>query len=297
MNPSVRFASALGVMIAVAGSLAWSPAHAYDLRQTAQGKPIRWQAERVAFAVDPGIERAIPGARSVITQVIDSWSERSGGPALATTFAQTPLKAAVDGVNAVLVAPPGFAAMGSALAITLTSYDESSGAILDTDIVINAEKAFAILGQGARAKLGAPHVPTDDAPHVELDGGATRAFGPFDFQHVFAHEIGHALGLGDSDSSPYALMSAYTLPGDASVRVPTSDDVDGVAAQYAPTKPHPSDGGCSSSISGSSPAKIDGRALTALAFLLGASVAMRRARVLVGARIRSPMKELKRKTR
>jgi hypothetical protein len=283
-------------MIVVAGSLAVSPAFAYDLRQTAQGKPIRWQAERVAFAVDPGIEKAIPGARSVIMQVIDSWSERSGAPVLAITFAQTPLKAAVDGVNAVLVAPPGFAAIGSALAITLTSYDEASGAILDTDIVINAENAFAILGQGARAKLGAPHVPTDDAPHVELDGGVAHAFGPFDFQHVFAHEIGHALGLGDSDSSPYALMYAYTLPGDASVRVPASDDVDGVAAQYGPPIPHQSEGGCSSSVSGSR-SKTDGRSLTALAFLFGAFVATRRARVLVGARIRSPIQELKRKTR
>ncbi|HZU83141.1 MAG TPA: hypothetical protein VE987_09505, partial [Polyangiaceae bacterium] len=41
-----------------------------------------------------------------------------------------------------------------------------------------------------------------------------------------------SLGLADERDDRSALMYAFTMPGDASVRTPTTDDVDGVGALY-----------------------------------------------------------------
>jgi hypothetical protein len=131
---------------------------------------------------------------------------------------------AVDGANSVLFLHD-FDAADGALAITIVSLDEATGHILDTDIVVNADHAFAVLPASARASTNSPLVSTEGS-----SGASSQVF---DLTHVMAHEVGHSLGLADEATNAAALMYPYTRAGDASVRAPGSDDLSGIDQAYA----------------------------------------------------------------
>jgi hypothetical protein len=121
-----------------------------------------------------------------------------------------------------------------------------TGLIVDVDIVINGEHPFAVLPATARAPKGAVPVSTEGGPH------SSTSHAEFDLQHVVAHEVGHALGLGDDQTDKSAAMYAYTMPNDASLRGPASDDADGLEAVYGAMSASPS--GCGqSNLAGSRP--------------------------------------------
>jgi hypothetical protein len=132
---------------------------------------------------------------------------------------------AVDQQNSVLFLH-NFPAANGALAVTIVTADESTGFIVDTDIVINADHAFAVLPSGARASSSSPLVSTEGSSNDT----SSQAF---DLAHVAAHEVGHALGLADESGNAAALMYPYTRAGDASVRTPGSDDLSGIDQDYA----------------------------------------------------------------
>jgi hypothetical protein len=129
---------------------------------------------------------------------------------------------------------------------------------------------------------GTARVSTDGSSNDDSD--ASRAI-PFDLVHVVSHEVGHTLGLADERVDDSALMYAFTMPGDASIRAPSKDDVAGVDALYgasvAPTPAQPSQSGCGqSSVAGSPTRPAD--AWAALALVVGVGlwlVSGRRARV------------------
>jgi hypothetical protein len=216
----------------VAAMLVPASAQAYELKHTASGQPVRWPSAQVSFVVDPALEAAIPGASMAVAGAMASWSGAEGAPVLSYSVGTAPGVVAVDGVNTVTYAPEGYPAAGDALAVTLVSYSDETGEIIDTDIVINGVHGFAVLAAGAQAS----------GPAVALDAqGATGApDGPFDVEHVVAHEMGHALGLADVEGDG-AVMFAYTAPGDPSHRGPQADDLAGIGALYGTT----SKAGCS----------------------------------------------------
>jgi hypothetical protein len=268
-----RRRSAAVFVCALLGSISLSAtAMAFELKHTTQGLPVRWTETSVAYVIDPSVAAEVPGGADAVAVAVGAWSGQGGAPALSTRAGWSAGKIAVDGQNTVLFAPPDFAAVGGALAVTVLSYQESTGAIVDADIVINGKHAFAVLGASARAPKNMPPVSTDGSSSDGDDGsGAPR----FDFQHVVAHEAGHSLGLADVHDQSGPLMYAYTMPDDASVRAPSPDDVDGIEQAYGGSTER--SGGCgTASVAGARARPWD--AWVALAVLFLVSTVLRQSR-------------------
>ncbi len=265
-----RRSAAVFVCALLGLTLSSATATAFELKHTTAGLPVKWTQPSVSYVVDPTVAAAVPGGADAVSAALGAWSGQGGAPALSSTVSSSEGKIAVDGQNTVLFAPHGFDAAGGALAVTVLSYEEATGAIIDADIVINGKHAFAVLGASARAGKNVSPVSTDGSSSG--DDGAGEDEPRFDFQHVVAHETGHSLGLADVHDEAGPLMYAYTMPGDASVRAPSSDDVDGIEQDY---------GGSTQRSGGCGPASVAGArtrawdAWAALAALLAVAAAAR----------------------
>ena len=109
-----------------------------------------------------------------------------------------------------------------AVAITIVSYDEADGAILDTDVAMN----------GTRFTFGVAQEGTCD--------------GITDVQNTMTHEAGHMLGFNESEVDG-TTMFPYTHVCDTEKRVLAADDIAGLCAVY-PVASNP--GVCDSPIGG-----------------------------------------------
>ncbi len=269
-------------ILAVAAVSAWSAhAGAFELKHTADGAPVHWASGSVQFIVDPTVGQHVRNGRQAVAGAAAAWSGVDGAPALVTYNGPAGGKVAVDSVNTVLVAPEGFDAVGVALAVTVLSFDPTSGNIVDADVVINRYYHFAVLAENAKPSTGAKAISNDSTSAPYAAAGKTT---PFDLQHVLAHEIGHGLGLGDTVSDSTALMYAYSTPGNPMPRQPTTDDTEGIAQLYpVGAATGPASAGCGqSNVAGSRPRAPDALASMALVAAAGAWLASRRrARVLV----------------
>lgn len=224
-SPATATVSAMTVAALCAVS---DNASAFELKHTPRGQPLHWASAQISYVIDPSIEESVPGGADGVSSAVHGWSAAAGGPTLSSAAGKR-AKAGVDGQNSILLAPDGFAPAGNALAVTVTSYDAATGDIVDADVVVNGIYDFAVLADHARAKAGASPISTDGASSDESKAAGKT---PFDLVHVVSHEVGHTLGLADEQSNQSALMYAFTMPGDASSRLPSTDDVDGVKALY-----------------------------------------------------------------
>jgi hypothetical protein len=225
-NCRVRLGRAAGVLCSAALTLtSVGNAQAFNLKHTPDGLDIRWNSQSVSFVVDPQLDEAVNGGAAAVAQAAQAWSAVAGAPTVSAATGAVGAAPAVDMTNSVLFLH-NFAPAEGALAITIVSAEASTGYIVDTDIVVNADHAFAVLPSGARASSSSPLVSTEGNSY----GGSSQVF---DLTHVTAHEVGHALGLADESSNAAALMYPYTRAGDASVRTPGSDDLSGIDEAYA----------------------------------------------------------------
>ncbi|CAN5784943.1 hypothetical protein BH11MYX4_BH11MYX4_49530 [soil metagenome] len=245
--------SAAGVAATlVLSAIAAPEAQAYVVKKTSRGELVHWEGRTVDYTFDPSIAANVPDAVTATSQAMVSWSGTVGAPDLqgheAADVAAPPSAPGYDQKNGVFFMPNGYAPAGKALAITVLTYDNASGRILDADIIVNGSYKFAVLedladaARKAKPVAGAHPSTTDGIAHQDEAQSLDTVY---DLHHVVAHEIGHSLGMNDELERKDALMYRYSAPNDATMRAPASDDIAGLAELYS-TKLEASGNGCGS---------------------------------------------------
>lgn len=270
------------IFVAAAASAWTASAGAFEVVKDPSGDPIHWTQTDVDFTVDSKLTERMPDALAAVTAAAAAWSGVSGAPNLHVASSTSDGRIALDGVNTVTLAPEDFAPIGNALAVTVISYAAGSTDIVDTDIVVSRDYAFAMLPATAEPPAGALTLSNEASPGAH--GHDREDDVTFDLQHLLAHEVGHSLGMGDTTSDTGALMYAYSVAGSPSPRQPTSDDTAGVATLY-PTGTLQSGMGCGqSNVAGTRPQGFEcASALFLVALVASLRGARRRVRLFLPA--------------
>lgn len=258
----------LGVGIATAITSLAQPAAAYGIKHTRSGDRVHWEPTAVSFEVDPSVADVVPGADEAVKTAMGSWSGVAGAPRVQDVATSAPDVPSYDKRNTIVYKPQGYAPAGRALAITVLTYDDATGRILDADIIVNGAYTFALPDAHQDPALHPSNVDTEStgAP----DDPEASVHRTFDFQHVLAHELGHSLGLSDEVTLSDALMYRYSAPDVQLRRAPHADDIAGLEQLYgeAPTSMSASGAGCGGATV--SPKRPDAQTSTlAFAFTLG----------------------------
>ncbi len=211
-----RRVHSVGCVVALAAAISAAfplSASAYTLRLTRAGLPVRWVAATVPMRVDPQLVSDSDESMAAAQLGFDAWRGMRGVPTLELR-GETQRAPGFDprgdnenGVYRVASLPIS----GIALAVTVSTYRQDDGELLDADILILRSREVALLG---------------DAPRG-------RDLRSYDLASLIAHESGHVLGLGESGDDDAATMWPRLRLGDVSARTLEADDVDGVREIYA----------------------------------------------------------------
>jgi Matrixin len=186
-----------------------------------KGAPLFWASEYVGYRVSTaGLAEHgydVAKVKAAIDQGFAAWGavscqNPSGAPSIHVTDLGTTTSAAVGyapgGPNENLIvlnfedAAPG---KEDTLGGPIMHFNEATGEILDVDIVINAKSA-----------------------KIAVDGTSDGA--AYDLATIMAHEAGHFIGLGHSETEGATMFEVYS----ADQRDLSADDMAGICAAYPP---------------------------------------------------------------
>lgn len=208
-------------------AVAWAlslaqPASAYTLNETEDGHAIRWATDRVVMRAGPAFLNMLADGQAPtgLSIALDAWRGYEGVPELTVGEGGAPAPGYHRGedTNSIHYLQD-WPYEREKLAVTVVTYELSSGRMLDADILVNG-----------------------GAPFRMLDEQGPRVVDAYDLAAVLAHEAGHVLGLGESRADPQATMWPYAHPGDTHQRTLSDDDEAAVLMMYSSAAP--ATGGC-----------------------------------------------------
>jgi hypothetical protein len=231
-NALQRAALACLLCVLAVGLCHPTAAHAYTLKATKSGRPVRWSSPVVTLYVDERLEHAYGKevVASALNIAIDAWRGLPNVPDITISERPAPGYQAEQRTNGVyLMSPWPFA--HQQLAVTVSTYD-LEGRMIGADVLVNGESEYALLADGADEPSQAKH----------------------DMAAVLTHEMGHVLGLDESPDDQGATMWPYIRGGDVHQRTLSDDDEQGVIAAYRGVTWESSSANCSqASVLGSRP--------------------------------------------
>ncbi len=155
-------------------------ASAYTLKTTSNGSQIRWAQDAISMRFDPKLERLLEresvNAASVMAS--EAWRGFRSVPDILINKGKPKQTGFTSDkpTNGIYLADP-WPYEPEKLAVTVTTYEESTGRLLDADVLVNPKATFAMLSEY----------------NDQCDPS-----GAYDFVSILTHEFGHVLGLGES---------------------------------------------------------------------------------------------------
>lgn len=186
---------------------------AYSLRYTGAGAVVHWQRDRIPIRLDTSLQ-ALGDEDVVFSTLIDAVTTWEESGLLPPQVSLSTVEGAAYGfrpnhenTNDVIAITGDWPFSDDFTAVTISTYDADSGALLDTDIVFNANRRWSAGG----------------------DPGAREV----DLLDVATHEIGHLLGLDHSEDTEATMYSIGPM-GSTGRRSLHTDDLEALTAAYGP---------------------------------------------------------------
>ena len=197
----------IGLFFCLAGATA--TANAYSLKETDSGAQVRWHRDQVTLQVvrvDPGTLSSAQVVR-FFERAADRWSAVPGAPRIEVTSGEATSEWGYDGVNGVYVLAE-WPFPDQRLGVTISTYSSVTGALIDTDVLLNGSMDLGAVGEGSATARS------------------------FDLDTLVTHEVGHVLGLDESERHEATMWPSHRR-GEMERRELSPDDVDAVIALYA----------------------------------------------------------------
>jgi hypothetical protein len=203
------------------------------LKQAMNGGHVRWHSDAIDVVLDKSFTD-LAGPK-VYGEAISAWRATGATlPSVSTKSGkerQIGYKSSGGNENIVVYAATGWAKANGALAITVLTYEEQSGRIVDADVLINGGgRYFAIFDSDESS-----------GDTISIDGSGTTSTGSanttsktakFDVQSVVTHELGHFFGLGEDVDDTKATMYVSTRHGEIHKRIVTKGEGGVMTALY-----------------------------------------------------------------
>lgn len=213
-------------------------------KQTANGQALHWEQKALTVYLDKSLDKLGPGAHEAVMQAFGQWvASDTRLPDLSFDTGQTSSGPKQDGKSTVSYGPITAAGHEHDVAITITYANDSSGEIIEADIILNSLYPMGVLTAKPTSPLGQTASNSDNG-HAEGHDSATDKStndgaealdcrSRYDAQNVATHEAGHFFGLGEDLVEHKATMFQSIAHCETHKRVLALTDVSAVTTLYS----------------------------------------------------------------